>query len=317
MARTGAGGARRADGRRPAVRATPTLAAVLCVAWAFTFVVQRVGLGHSGPLWFGAGRVGVGAAVMLVALRWMPRLDGGGHAIAVVLAAANQLGFVTLQAAGLETVGAGPAAAIVYTQPILVLVAARFALGEPLNAAKVAGVLLGFAGVAVVSVRELSVGRGVGAALLLGTALSWTVGTIVTKRAREEHTSALLAWQHLYAAPVLLIVAAVAESPPALTPTLGLSILYAGAIGSAFAWWLWTLLLRRGEAGVVSAWLFSVPILGAALGVALLGEPLTPALAAGVALVAVGIRLVSTRQRPEPAARPGGEPTQSAGPGLG
>ena len=224
---------------------------------------------------------------------------------------------MTLQAAGLETVGAGPAAAIVYTQPILVLVAARFALGEPLSAAKVAGVLLGFAGVAVVSVRELSVGRGVGAALLLGAALSWTVGTIVTKRAREEHTSALLAWQHLYAAPVLLIVAAVAESPPALTPTLGLSVLYAGAIGSAFAWWLWTLLLRRGQAGVVSAWLFSVPILGAALGVALLGEPLTPALAAGVALVAVGIRLVPPRQRPEPAARHGGEPTQPAAPALG
>jgi len=281
---------------RPRRTATPVLAAALCFVWALTFVVQRAGLAHSTPLWFTAGRVAVGAAVMLAALRWLPRLERDDHPTAVILAVTNQLGFVTLQAAGLDTVGAGPAAAIIYTQPLLVLVVARFALGEALSGAKLVGALLGFAGVAVVSLRELSVGSPGGALLLLGAAASWTAGTIVTKRVDAKRGLALLAWQHFYAAPVLLLVAALAERPPTPSPTLVLSILYAGALGSAFAWLLWTLLLARGQAGVVSTWLFSVPVLGAALGVVLLREPLTPSLVAGVSLVAAGVRLVAARR---------------------
>jgi drug/metabolite transporter (DMT)-like permease len=56
---------------------------------------------------------------------------------------------------------------------------------------------------------------------------------------------------------------------------------------------LWSTLLRRGEASVVSTWLFAVPVLAAVLGVLLLGEPVSIALAVGIALVAVAVRLAA------------------------
>jgi drug/metabolite transporter (DMT)-like permease len=95
------------------------------------------------------------------------------------------------------------------------------------------------------------------------------------------------------AAPLLLATAALAEPFPALSTKFVVCVLVAGLCGSAMAWMLWSLLMRRGEASVVSTWLFAVPVLAAVLGVVFLGEPLSAALAAGIALVAVAVRLAA------------------------
>ena len=67
---------------------------------------------------------------------------------------------------------------------------------------------------------------------------------------------------------------------------------------------VWSSLMRHGDAGVVSTWLFAVPVLAAVLGVVLLGEPVSLALVVGIALVAVAVRLAATsgRRSREPAA---------------
>jgi drug/metabolite transporter (DMT)-like permease len=79
--------------------------------------------------------------------------------------------------------------------------------------------------------------------------------------------------------------------------------------GAAGGQLLFTTLLRRGEAAVVSAWMFTVPIAASVLGVVLLGEPLRLPLAIGLALVSVGVRLATRRAgRPAPAADRRGTP---------
>ena len=65
--------------------------------------------------------------------------------------------------------------------------------------------------------------------------------------------------------------------------------------GAASGQLLYTMLLRRGEASVVSAWMFSVPITAAVLAVVLLGEPLRLPLVIGLVLVSVGVRLATQR----------------------
>jgi drug/metabolite transporter (DMT)-like permease len=275
--------------------ATPVLAGALCLLWALTFLAQRTGVGESDPRWFVALRVTIAAAAMLPFLPAGPRLDARSHGVALALALVNQVAFVSLQVAGLVSVGAGPAAAIIYLQPLLVLLGARLALGEPLTGRRVAAAVLGFAGVALVSLGEASVGSGEGVLLLLAASAAWSVGTLITRAAAAVPALPLVALQHLYAVPFLVAIALLGAAPPEPTPTLVTTVLYAGVGGSAAAWLIWTTLLARGDAGVVSTWLFSVPILAAVLGVLVLGEPVTPALAGGVALVAAGIRLVATR----------------------
>src|SRR3954447_11618275 len=212
------------------------------------FVVQRVGLEVWGPLWVAAGRAAIGAMVLLVFAGTLRGLGRRGLAIAVVLGITNQFAFLGLQVAGLRTVEAGPAAAIIYLQPVLVVVASSPLLGERLTPRRLAGALLGFAGVAVVGLHQSAAASAGGVLLLLAAAVSWTAGAFAPG-APEEPIVPLVVGQHFVGAPLLVAVAAFAEPVPALSTKLVLCVVFAGVFGSAFAWMLWSTLMRRGEAG--------------------------------------------------------------------
>jgi drug/metabolite transporter (DMT)-like permease len=295
-----------ASGWRHRFEDTRLLAAVLCVIWGLMFVVQRVALEVAPPLWVAAGRASVGAVVLIAFAGSLRSLSRRGVAIAVVLGLTNQFAFLGLQVAGLRTVEAGPAAAIIYLQPVLVVLASGPFLGERLTPQRLAGALLGFAGVAVVGLHQSAAASAGGVLLLLAAAVSWTAGAIVTS-ATDEPIVPLVVGQHFVGAPLLVAVAAFAEPVPALSTKLVLCVVFAGVFGSAFAWMLWSTLMRRGEAGVVSTWLFAVPMLAAAFGVVLLGEPMSLALGIGIALVAAAVRLATA----SPAGRGALRPTRS------
>jgi drug/metabolite transporter (DMT)-like permease len=69
---------------------------------------------------------------------------------------------------------------------------------------------------------------------------------------------------------------------------------------ASYVAWFW--LIARSPASRLAAFSFLTPVFGVAAGALLLGEPVTPVLAAAVALIGFGIWLVN---RPEPA-RPAG-----------
>src|SRR4051794_6579825 len=238
---------------------TRVLAVVLCAVWGTTFIVQRLALEGAPPLWVAALRLTVASAVLLPFAGSLRALDRRGVALVFFLGLA-QSAFIGMQVAGLDTIGAGPAAAIIYVQPVLVVLLAAPVLGEPLTPRRVAGALVGFAGVAIVSIHQADAANVGGVALLLGAAVAWTIGTLATS-ATARPIVALVVAQHVIAAPILLALAAAAEPFPAITTKLVVGVLFAGALGSALAWMLLSTMLRRGEAGVVSTWLFAVPIL--------------------------------------------------------
>ncbi|MEA2270572.1 MAG: hypothetical protein QOF29_537 [bacterium] len=287
---------RHGDGPAHALTDTRVLAVVLIAFWGTMFVVQRLALEVASPAWVGALRVTVAAIVLLPFAGALRRMGRRGLLAAVALGLTNQAGFIGLQVAGLETVAAGPAAAIVYLQPVLVVLASGPLLGERLTRRRLVGAMLGFAGVAIVGLHQATEVSVAGVLFLLGAALVWTVGTFVTT-AVDEPILPLVAGQHLVGAPVLLVIAAATEPLPSVSAQLVWCILFAGVFGSALGWFLLGTLLRRGEAGTVSTWLFAVPIVAAVLGVVVLGESLSAELVIGVALVALAVRLAAAPGR--------------------
>jgi drug/metabolite transporter (DMT)-like permease len=269
------------------------LTGTLCLIWALTFIAQRTALREAPPLWIAAGRTIVGALALSPLLRQLR--TGRGWRIAAGLALTNIVGFVGLQLVGLKAIGAGPAAAIVYTQPVLVALGGHLWLGERLSGARLAGVLVGLAGVTVVSAHEISAVAPGAVAALLASAVCWAAGTLLTRGTPEQPVDGVVAAQHLLGAPVLLVMALVTEPAVHVGIRLSLMVLYAGVFGAAGGQLLFTTLLRRGEAAVVSAWMFSVPIAASLLGVVLLGEPLRLPLAIGLVLVSLGVRLATWR----------------------
>ena len=272
---------------------TRVIAAVLCAIWGSVFVVQRLALQVAPAVWVAAGRAVVAALVLLPLAVRMRALSRRGLALAGVLGITNQFAFIGLQVAGLQSVGAGPAAAIIYVQPVLVVLASAPFLDERLTARRLNAALLGFAGVAVVGLHQAEAASVGGVLFLLGAAVSWGIGALLTS-ASDQPVVPLVVGQHLVGAGPLLAIAALAEPFPTLSAKFVLCVLGVGVCGSALAWTLWSALLRRGEAGMVSTWLFAVPVLAAVLGVILLGEPLSIELIVGIALVAIAVRLVAS-----------------------
>ena len=298
----------------PARVSTPLLAVLLCLIWSTAFVFVEIALRHATAAQFAALRAVVAVPPLALALVLRDRTgllaalrERRVHVLGVVLGAVNVAGFLGLQTAGFARAGIGFGAVLIYSQPLLVAVMARVLLGERLRPVQVAGLLAGWAGVALVVLGEAS-GSAVGddltvaVLLFLGAAACFAVGTIVVKAVGSSAHPVPLAPPLLlglvYGSAPLVVLGLADGTPVSWSWTLWVSTLYAGALSLAGGYLLQFALLERGAAGVVSSWIFAVPVLAAVYGVVLFDEPVSVGLVAGAAAVAVGILLVSRPARP-------------------
>jgi drug/metabolite transporter (DMT)-like permease len=285
------------------------LLVALWLVWGSAFLFIKGGTDHAPPLIFGALRLGVGAVVVAVLLplaRVPPAPPGARrtlHHYGLVLGLTNGALFYALQTSGISLSDTGFSAVIIYTQPLFVALLARRFLGERLTGRQVFGLMAGWMGVVLAGVAGLRSGAAslAGFALLLGSAATWAVGSIVVKRAPAElPLMRLLLWQSVYGVAPLAVVAILVGGEVDWGPALVGATLWAGAVATAGGFALQFALLRRGQASVVSAWAFAVPVISTALGVTVRNERLTAGLVLGAAAVAVSIWLVSPRRDPAP-----------------
>ena len=306
---------------RPRV-STPALAVGLCLVWSTAFVFVALALRSASAAQFAALRSVAAVPALLLGL--VVR-DAAGlraalrssrtHVLGLLLGAVNVAGFVGLQTAGFARSGIGFGAVLIYTQPLMVAVLARLFLAERLRLRQVLGLLAGWLGVGLVVLGEAS---GAGATtgvwqavpLFLGAAACFAVGTVVVKAVTTgPHAVPLgppLLLAFVYGSVPLVALGLADGAPVEWTASLWISTAYTGALSLAGGYLLQFALLERGEAGVVSSWIFAVPVLAAVYGVLLFDEPLSVGLVAGIVAVAAGILLVTVPPRalPPPALPP-------------
>ena len=273
----------------------------LILFWSSAFGSIKISLEYASPILFAGLRTLLcGLAVALAAFVW------GGRAnlrrdwpIYLLLAVFNVLLFMGLQTFTILYMPSGSAAVVIYLQPILVGLASYLVLSEQLSVPKVVGLVLGFSGVVVVSTGSLSgssLGTPLGVAFGVGSALSWTLGTVYFKWYGERLSTLWAVAVPFSAGGVILTGLGLVLEPLSSiswTGTYFASFLYTALVGTALAWMLWLGLVKAGEASRVSAYVFFVPLASVLLGAAFLGETLSPWLLAGAALVICGIYLVN------------------------
>jgi drug/metabolite transporter (DMT)-like permease len=185
---------------------------------------------------------------------------------------------------------------LIYTMPFWVALGARLFLAERLTAVQVAGMTVGWLGVVIVVAGELNLGGTPVHAVvfLLLSALSWAIGTVLFKRVPTDIAlPGLLLVMNAYALAPIAALAAAAPGRLDWGPALAVTGLWAGAGASVGGLGLQFALLRREKAGVVSTWIFAVPVLAAALGVLFLDETAHLTLLLGGVAAAAGIYLVN------------------------
>jgi drug/metabolite transporter (DMT)-like permease len=211
---------------------------------------------------------------------------------------------------GARLTTSGQLSVFVNTAPIFVAVAAHFLLpNDRLQRFKAAGVVISFAGVAVLfSADLLSAGGGhwVGNLLVLGSSLSWGASTLVIKALLSDKLSPfqLLYLRVLVSSPVLLLFSWVAEPQPfhGVTPVIVALMIFQAVIVVVFSYMMWLWLLKHYPASALHTLAVMSPVWAVALGVLLLGESVTLSMALGMVLVGIGLVLVN-RPPPKPAAK--------------
>lgn len=276
------------------------LAVLVFVAALFgaSFLFIRVAAPVLGPLPVAAGRVALGALVLLAVLAFTGQLAAlRGRAIDLLV-----VGFLlaalpfTLFAAAELRITASLAAVLNATTPMWGMLVARLWLGTAVTARRLLGAAIGLAGVSIaVGLGTLPLDGATlaaTAACLVG-ALSYAVGSVWTaRRLGGTPPYALAAGQQLGATVLLAGPATVAGTahPPTMAAVAAVAAL--GLLGSGLAFVLWFgLLARVGPVAAVTVTLLA-PIFGVAWAALFLDEPITMGLVVGTAAVLVGVALI-------------------------
>ena len=204
-----------------------------------------------------------------------------------------------------QYIPSGLAAVLFATYPLFVAALAHFLLpGERLRRGAVLGMVLGFAGVAVIFSDDLTLlgGEAVrrAALVMLVAPLVSAVASVVVKRwGSGVHPLSLAAVPMLLAGVVMGAVALLVERGLPLVfdaRSVG-ALLYLAILGSAVTFTIYYWLLANLPATRLALMSYLIPIVAVAVGAVLFDEPLRPRLLAGSALVLAGVVIVSRRRR--------------------
>jgi len=208
-----------------------------------------------------------------------------------------------------QLVPSGLTALIVCTSALWLVLLNWLWLGAARPGARtVAGVVAGFGGVALLVVPGNFGGSQhvdpIGALVLTGAALSWSVGSIYAiKLSRPAHPTRFVAQQMIAAGVVLLATSTVSGeahdfSWEELTTASAAAYLYLAVFGSLISFSAYFWLIRHTTPDRLATISYVNPLVAVILGWALAGESLSvrTLLAAAVILVAVGL-ISTTRMR--------------------
>ena len=198
-----------------------------------------------------------------------------------------------------QRVPSGLTSVIVATVPLW-LVLCELWQGKRPDLIKVIGVLIGLAGVALLVMPTNAATTTVdpaGAVVLALGSLSWTIGSLYSRTARQAESPALaIAMQMLVGGSLLLLLSlAVGEWTPALhvSARSAASLLYLIVFGSliGFSTYMW--LLKVASPMAVGTYAYVNPAVAVLLGVLLAGERLPAQAVAAMTVILGGVAMVS------------------------
>lgn len=281
---------------------------IFCLLWSFSFVAGKVAVTDCPPLILLAARFSI-AGVLILGISALRRnawsLSWRDVAAYAVIGLANNALYLGLGYTGLQTISAGLGGLIVSANPVFTAVFAALLLKEPLTGRKVAGLMLGIAGVASIVWHRVSVGTDSahGIVFTLASLASIVSGTILFKLLAPKGSLWLgNGVQNLAAGAVLIPVALTFSDIGAIVPSARLigSFAFLTLGGSILGYLLWFHLLKTCGATAASAYHFLMPPLGMLFAWMVLGEHVESRDLLGIVPVALGIYLV-TRQAASPA----------------
>jgi len=201
-----------------------------------------------------------------------------------------------------QTVDSSLAAVINGAVPLFVIViAAIFLAGETITVNRLAGLAVGFIGVALIvglDVADLSSSSAIGELALIGATISYAFGAVYA-RAHVHGLRPMIPalFQVFFGLVVTAVLAFVFEHPLAAVPAPDaiFAVVWLGLLGSGLAYLAFFRTLQRWGATRTSLVAYLLPVYGIALGAIVRNEPISITTLLGTGLIIAGIALVNAK----------------------
>ena len=280
------------------------MTAAVAAMWGSSFLWIAIAIDHTETGVVPFGRCVFGAAVLVMFPSARRRIERVDWLRFVVLGALWMAIPFLLYPMAEQTVSSSITGMINGGLPVVTAVVTAFYVRRAPSMFRMVAVLIGFAGIAVVSISSVDEGTSADAkgVLLLAVALLCYAfaANIAQPMYRKYGSMGVMMWMAIIAA-VLSLPYGVVGLVRTGVDIEGLGALFMlGAMGTGIAFALYGVLLAR--AGTVRGMIgiFFTPIVGTILGVAVRGDSLHALAIVGVSIVIVGAVMVS---RPEPGFR--------------
>ena len=280
------------------------LLVLLSVLWGGSFFFNGVILRELPPLTLVLLRGVLGTIILLPLLRAagieFPRGLSGWAPFAAMGLFNNVLPFALI-VFGQTYIPSGLASILNATTPLFTVIVMAAAGEERLQARRVAGVLVGLIGVAILHGDALGFEsrQGIGILLCLAGAFSYGLAALVGRRLPQRVPPLGTATFQMIASAVLMApIAAVVDRPwllPMPHATTWLAVLGLAALSTALAYIVFFQILQRSGATNVMLVTLLIPVTAMLLGYLVLGEPIALREVLGALVIASALLLIDGR----------------------
>ncbi len=276
---------------------------VVMFLWAICFPLITIGIEYSPHLTFATIRAFMSGGALLVVASILgcrlPRDVRDWLVLAAIGFGATTLGFFGMFHAA-EFVSPGIATVIASTQPLMAALMAHWFIGERLSNRGKIGLILGFFGIVLISVPQLSMNNSdaflIGTGYIVAATIGITISNVLIKKVVNRIDPLMaMGWQLVIGSIPLAVIAVATEDPTAVNWTVEFlgSLIGLSLAGTALAYWIWCRILKSVKLSHANAFTFLVPMFGLGMGLSFYGEQLPAIAMAGIALTLLGIYQVA------------------------
>lgn len=279
----------------------------LSLVWGGSFFFNGVAVRELPVFTIVVLRVALGALVLLLILHIRGEKLPSGWAIwraFLIVGAINNAIPFSLIVWGQQYIASGVASILNAATPLFTVIFAHFLTrDEKMNANRITGVVIGFAGVAVMIGGDVlqSLGSNVVAQLAcLGATISYALGSIYARRFHDMGVTPMsVATGQVIASTVILTpLVFVIDRPWELTMPGGpviLAIIGLAVVSTALAYVVFFRILSTAGATNLALVTFLIPVSAIMLGILFLGEVLLARHIAGMMLIGLGLAAIDGR----------------------
>ncbi|MDD3444649.1 MAG: EamA family transporter [Zavarzinia sp.] len=283
------------------------LVLVVNLIWGLNFVAAKLGVNELPPMLLTGLRFALVGVLLAPLIGRVPRDQIRPVVWVAITAGLLHFGLLFI---GIAWVGDISSAAVAIQLNIpFVTILGVLVLKEQIRWRRIVGIMLSFAGVAVIGFDPRVFNYLDGLFLCVAAAFSMAVAMIIMRRLRGVGVFTLQAWMGLITAPCMLLMSLIFEEGQvgamlSASATAWVALLYTALGSSLIAHAANYRLLQRYPVTLTAPMMLLSPVLGILFGVTLLGDTLTMRMIVGSLMTLAGVAIIMLREKRIPGAAP-------------